>query len=66
MVASGAFFPYRTEIQELWAKGPQHPGFCLVFGLWAVVLQRAQYPSIKEYTLNHRGLNIMIEGIFLN
>ena len=22
--------------------------------------QRAQYPLIKEYTLNYRGLNIMI------
>ena len=28
--------------------------------------QRAQYPLNKEYTLNCRGLNMMIKGIFLN
>ena len=28
--------------------------------------QRTQYPLIKEYTLNYRGLSIMISGIFLN
>ena len=27
---------------------------------------RAQYPLNKEYTLNYRGLNIMIRSIFLN
>ena len=31
-----------------------------------VSFQRAQYPLNKEYTLNYRGLNIMIQGIFLN
>ena len=27
--------------------------------------QRSQYPLVKEYTLNYRGLNIMILGLFL-
>ena len=30
----------------------------------AIMTQRTQYPSIKEYTLSYRGLNNMIEGIF--
>ena len=34
--------------------------------LLGVYPQRTQYPLIKEYTLNDRGLNIMILGIFLN
>ena len=30
-------------------------------GLWSQSsTERAQYPLIKEYTLNYRGLNIMI------
>ena len=32
----------------------------------APVLVRAQYPLIKEDTLNYSCLNIMIEGICLN
>ena len=28
--------------------------------------QRTQYPSIKKDALNYRGLDIMIESIFLN
>ena len=28
--------------------------------------QRAQYPLIKQCTSNYKGLNIMIQGIFLN
>ena len=29
-------------------------------GVAASLSQRTQYPLIKEYTLNNRGLNIMI------
>ena len=31
-----------------------------------IIAQRAQYPLIKEYTLNDKGVHIMIYAIFLN
>ena len=33
---------------------------------WSSGSQRAQYPVIKEHTLNYRGLTIMVSGTFLN
>ena len=36
-----------------------------VSGYFLRLNQRSQYPLIREDTLNHSGLNIMVEGIFL-
>ena len=49
-------------------------GLCETSGLYdpskrvhlRVSTQRLQYPLMKDYTLNCRGLNIMIQGILLN
>ena len=50
----------------LYLKGMRIMMFQLSGFYCNVPTQRAQYPLIKEYGLNYRGLHIMIQAIFLN
>ena len=47
--------PYASRIQNPASTGLKVTG-----------TQRAQYPLIKDYTLNNKGIHIMIYAIFLN
>ena len=44
-------------------EGPESP--VLGGGCGQPRTQRAQYPLIKEYTLNYRGLSTVIKGLCL-
>ena len=47
--------PYASRIQNPASTGLKVTG-----------TQRAQYPLIKDYTLNNKGIHIMIYAILLN
>ena len=55
----------RWRVEPAWGPQPSAVrSFAQKHGKWG--FERAQYPLDKEYTLNYRGLNIMIQAMFLN